>query len=118
MPQIVQSLILDLDKNSEDECKLIPTNCPWILTSKDESLTVIVTCLKRTFNFDLRVRVVTHPPGALNVSKQLDIDDHHPLLRSLTDARNLCEAFPKPHLNSHPFDIVEELMEYLDLNFN
>ena len=35
--------------------------------------------------------------GAPNISKQIDLDDHHPLLRSLTDALHFYEAFPEPH---------------------
>ena len=31
--------------------------------------------------------------------------DHHPLLRSLTDARKLYEIFPEPRLKTHQIDI-------------
>ena len=63
------------------------------------------------------VRVTAYQLGAANISKQIDLDDHHPSLRSLTDALHLYEAFPEPHLNSHQLKISEELMEYLHFKF-
>ena len=83
-----QNLTLDLDDLPENECKHIPLKCPWTITSNGESLTVIITCLKWTFNCDFCVRVTAHPQGAPNFPKQIDLGDHHPLLRSLTDALN------------------------------
>ena len=114
MPQNVGNLILDLDEIPEDECKHFPLNCPWTITSRNESLTVIITCLKWTFNYDFCVRVTAHPQGAPNVSKQIDLDDQHPFPRSLTDALNLYEVFPEPHLITHQIDVLEELIEYLE----
>ena len=32
------------------------------------------------------------------------------MLRSLSDALNLYEAFPEPHLNSHQLELLEELI--------
>ena len=117
MPQNVGSSTLDLDDLPENECKDIPVNCPWTITSRYESLTVIITCVKRTFSYDFCVRVTAHPQGAPNVPKQIDLDDHHLLLRSLTDALYIYEVSPERHLNPHRFDILEELIEYLDLKF-
>ena len=120
MPQKFESSILDLDKIPEDECKRFPLNCPWTISFKDESLTVIITCSKWTFSYDFCVRVTALPqgaPGVSNVSKQIDLDDHHRLLRCLTDALNLYKAFPEPHLNTHQLDIVEVLLGYLNLKF-
>ena len=91
--------------------------CHWTITSKDESLTVTITYLKWTFNYDFRLRVTAHPQGAPIVSKQINLGDHHPRRRSLTDALNLHEAFPEPHLKPHQIDILEELIEVLDLNY-
>ena len=101
----------------KNECKHVPLKCPWIITSKDETLTVIITCLKWTFNYDFWIRVTVHPEGDSDLSKQIDPDDHHSLLKSLSDAPNLYEDFPEPHLNSFQIDILEELMEYLYLKF-
>ena len=67
-------------------------------------------CLKWTFNFEFCVRVTASPLGARNVFEQKDLDDRHPLLRSLTDALHLYEAFPEPHLNSHLLEHLKELM--------
>ena len=113
MPQKFESSITHLDELPEEECKHIPLNCRWSITSQDTNLIVIITCLKWSSNYEFCVRVTAYPLGAPNISKHLDLDDHHPLLRSLTDALNLYEAFPEPHLNSHQLECLEELKEYL-----
>ena len=118
MPQKFESLITNLVEIPEEECKHIPLTCLWPITSKDAILTVIITCLKWSFNYDFCVRVTAYPLGAAKVSRQIDIDDHHPLLRSLTDAFNLYEVFPEPPLNPYQLEVLEELREYLDLKFN
>ena len=119
MPQNFESPILDLDEIPEDECKYLPLNCVWTSTSDDVSLTVIKTCLKRTCNSDFCVRLTAYPLGVPNVSKQIDLDDHHLLLRScaVTHALNLFEVFLEPPLNAYQLEILEELIEYLDLKF-
>ena len=106
-----------LDKIPEIECKHVPLNCPWTITTKDETLTVIITCLKWTFNYDFWIRVTVHPEGNSDLSKGIDLDDDHPLLKSLSDALNLYEDFPEPHLNSFQLEISEELIENLYLKF-
>ena len=74
-------------------------------------LRVIMTCFKRTFNYDFCVLVTAYPLGAPIVTEQKDLDDHHPLLGSLTDAVNLYEAFLETHLSTHQHEISEELIE-------
>ena len=113
MPQKFESSITLLDDLPEEECKHFPLNCIWPITSQDTNLTVIITCLKWTFNFHFFVQVTAYPLGAPNISKQIDLDNHHPLLRSLTDALHLYETFLEPHLKSHQLEILEELKEYL-----
>ena len=44
--------------------------------------------------FEFCVRVTAYHLGAPKTSKQIDLDDHHPLLRTLADALHLYEAFP------------------------
>ena len=110
MPQKFESSITHLDELPEEECKHIPLNCIWPITYQDTNLTVTITCLKWTFNFEFCVRVTAYPLEAPNISKLIDLDDHPPLHRSLTDALHLYEAFPQPHLNSHQLKILEELM--------
>ena len=117
MPKKFERSITHLDELPEEECKHIPLNCIWPINSQDTNLTVIITCLKWTFNFEFCVRVSAYQLGAPNISKQIDLDDHHPLLRSLTDALHLYEAFPETHLTSHQLENLEELMEYLHFNF-
>ena len=117
MPQKFENSITHLDELPEEECKHIPLNCIWPIAFPDTNLTVIITCLKWTFNFEFCVRVTAYPLGTPNISKQVDLDDHHPLIRSLTDALHLYEAFPERHLNSHQLENLEELMEYLHFKF-
>ena len=117
MPKKIESSITHLDELPEEGCKHIPLNCIWPITSQDTKLTVIITCLKWTFIFEFCVRVTAYQLGAPNISKQIDLDDHHPLLRSLTDALHLFEGFPEPLLNSHQLEHLEELMEYLHFKF-
>ena len=106
-----------MDELPEEDCKHIPLKCIWPITYQDTNLKVIITCLTWTFSLEFCVQVTTYQLGAPNVSKQRDLDDHHPLLRSLTDALHLYEAFLEPHLNSHQIEILEKLMEYLHLKF-
>ena len=117
MPQKLESSITHLDELPEEECKHNPLNSLWPMTSQDTNLTVIKTCLKWTFNFEFCVRVTAYQLGALNIPKQIDLDDHNPVLRSLTDAVNIHEACPEHHLNSHKLQDLEELMEYLHFKF-
>ena len=117
MPKRLEDSITHLDELPEEECKHIPLNCIWPITSQDTNQTVIITCLKWTFHLEFCVRVTTYQLGAPNISKQIDLDHHHPPLRSLTDALHLYEAFAGPHLNSHQLQNWEELMEYLHFKF-
>ena len=117
MPKKFESSITHLDDLPEEECNHIPLNCIWPITSQDTNLTVIITCLKWTFKFEFCVRVTAYQLGAPNISKQIDLDNHHPLLRSLTDALHFHEAFPEPHLISHQLESLEVLMEYLHFKF-
>ena len=112
-----ESLILDSDELHENEWQHNPLHCSGTKTSKDEHLKVIITCLKRTFNYDFCIRVTAHPQGVSNVLKQKDVDDHHSLLRSLTDALKLYEVSPEPHLNTHQLDTEGGVIEYMELNF-
>ena len=118
MPQMFESSITNSDEIHEDECKHLPLNCVWTITSKDASLTAIIICLKWTSNHDLCLRVTAYPLEMPNVSKHIDQDDHHPLLRSLIHAHKIYEVFSQPHLSPYRFECLEELKEYLDLKFN
>ena len=40
-----------------------------------------------------------------------------PGLKSLSEALNVYEVFPEPHLNSFQLEILEEPIEYLYLKF-
>ena len=116
MPHKLENLPRNWD-DIEDECQHIPLNCPWTITSQDVTLTVVITCLtltvvitclKWTFNCDFWIRITAHP----NFSKQRDINKHHPLLASLSEALNDYEDFPEPHLN-YQLHILGELLDSL-----
>ena len=112
MTQKSENLSLNWD-DIDGECQFIPLNCPWTITSGNETLTVVTTCLKWTFNYDLRIRVTAHPEGNHNISKQIDISKHNPLLVSLSEALDDYEDFPEPHLNSYQLHIFVELLDSL-----
>ena len=52
MPKKFESSITHLDDLPEEEYNHIPLNCIWPISSQDTNLTVIITCLKRTYNFE------------------------------------------------------------------
>ena len=59
-----------------------------------------------------------HPEGSPNISKQIDINKHNPLLVSLSEALDDYENDPEPHLNSYQLHILEELLESLFQRYN
>ena len=97
----------------DDECQHIQFNCPWTITSGNETLTVVITCLKWTFNYDFWIRVTAHPEGNPNISKQKDINKDNPLLESLSEALDEYEDFPEPHFDSYQLHILGELLDSL-----
>ena len=59
MPKKIESSITHSDDLPEEECRHIPLNCIWPITSQDTNQTVIITFLKWTINFEFCVRVTT-----------------------------------------------------------
>ena len=80
MPKKSESSLTHLDDLPEEECNHSPLNCFWPITSQDTNQTVIITCLKWTFNFAFCVQVTTYQLGTPHISKPIDLDHHHPLL--------------------------------------
>ena len=105
MPQKFENLPLNWD-DIDDDCQHIPLNCKWTIISENETLTVVITCLKWTFNYDFWIRVTAHPEGNPNISKQIDNNRHNPLLESLSEPLEGYENFLKPHLNSSYLHIL------------
>ena len=87
MPHKIENLPPNWD-DIEDKCQHIPLNCSWTITSEAETLTVVITCLKWIFNYDLRIRVTAHPEGKSNFLKQIHFIKHHPLIASASEALN------------------------------
>ena len=112
MPQKSENLPPNWD-DIDDECQHIPLNCPWTITSENETLTVVIKCMKCTFNYDFYIRVTAHPERNPSISQQIVIIKHNPLLVSLSEAQDDCEVFPEPHLNSCQLHILGELIDSL-----
>ena len=79
MPQKFGNLPPNWD-DIEHDCQHIPLNCPWTINSGDEIVTVVITCFKWTFNYDFWRRMTAHSEGDANISKQIDVNKHNPLL--------------------------------------
>ena len=97
----------------KEECEHISLTCPWTIVCKDGTLEFIITSLEWTFNYDFWIRVTAHSEGNPNISKQIDIDKHHPLFESLSEALNDYVKLPEPHLNSLQLHILGELLDFL-----
>ena len=80
----------------DDECQHIPLNCPRTITSENKTLSVVITCLKWTFDYDFWIRVTAHPEGNPNIPKQIDISKQNPLLVSLSEALTITQIFLNP----------------------
>ena len=112
MPQKFENLPPNWDDNKE-ECQHVPLNCPWTITSEDETLAVITTCLEWTFKCDFWIKVTAFPEENAKISKRTDIQKHHPLLESLSEPLNDYVVFPELHLNSHQLHFLGELPDFL-----
>ena len=66
---------------------------------------------------DLQLRFLdtraAYPEGNPNISKQIDINKHNPLLESLSEALDEYEDFPEPHINPYQLHILGELLDSL-----
>ena len=69
-------------------------NCPWTITSNNESTTVNIHYLNWTFNYDFWIGAKSHPQGNPNASQLLDIEDFHPLFKSVATALLNYYKFP------------------------
>ena len=88
-------------------------NCPWTITTNNEGITVNITYIKWTFNYDFCIRVENHPHGSPKASQLLDIDELHPLFKSLARALLNYYELPEPHLNEFQLHVYGELMDLL-----
>ena len=97
----------------EEDCEHNSLACPWTISCNDGTPEVIITSLEWTFSHDFRIRVTAHSGGNPKILKQINIDKHHPLLESLSEALNDYVELPEPHLNSLQLHILGELLEFL-----
>ena len=117
MPQKIENFPLNWNV-IEDECQQIPLSFPWTITSEDETLQVVITCLKWTLNYDFWIRVTAHAEENPNSSKQKDLNKHNPLLEALSEALDDNEDFPEPYLNPYQLPILGELLDSLSLRYS
>ena len=87
--------------------------CPWTITTSDESIAVKVLYLKWIFNYDFWIRVEIHPQWNPKAFQLLDIDELHPLFKSLATALLMYYEFPEPHLTEFQHHVFGELMDHL-----
>ena len=88
-------------------------NCPWTITTNQESITVNIIYLKWTFNYDFWIRVEIHPQGNPTAFRLLDIDELHPIFKSLATTLLNYYEFPEPHLTDFQLHVYGELMDHL-----
>ena len=112
MPQNFENLPLNWDV-TEEGCEQISLACPWTISCKDGTLEFILTSLEWTFNHDFWTRRTAHSEGNPNILKQFNIDKHHPLLKSLSEALNDYVKLPEPHLNPLQLHFLGELLDFL-----
>ena len=88
-------------------------NCPWTISSNNDSITVNITHLKWTFTYDFWVRVENHAQGNFTASRLLNVDELHPLLKSPATALLNYYEFPESHSNEFQLHVYGELMNHL-----
>ena len=116
MPQKLDKSPTNWDK-IEDKCQHIPIICPWTIASNYENLSVIITCLEWTFNYEFWIPVTVYSEEKSQISKQVHIWEHSPLRESLSEALFKYYNFPEPHLNDYQLHIFGEFLDYLDSKF-
>ena len=87
--------------------------CSWTITTNYEIITVNIIYLNWTFNYDFWIRVEIHPQGNPKASQLLDIDELHPLFKSLATALLNYYEFPEPHLNEFQLHVYGEVVDHL-----
>ena len=88
-------------------------NCPWTITTSNESTTLNIIHLKWTFNYDFWIRLENHPQGNPKAFQLLDIDELHPLFKYLATALLKYYEFAEPHLTEFQLHVYGELMDHL-----
>ena len=88
-------------------------NCPSTITSNNESITVNIAYLKWTLSYDLWIRVEVYPQGNPTASQLSEIDQLHPLFKSLATALLSYYEFPELHLNEFQLHVYGELVDHL-----
>ena len=91
-------------------------NCPWTITTPNESFTVNIIYLKWTFNYDFWIRAEIYSQGNPKASQLLDIGDLHPLFKFLATALLKYYEFPEPNLTDFQLHVYGELMDHLSYN--
>ena len=112
MPQNFENLPPNWD-DIKEYCENTSLACPWTISCKDGTLEFIITSLEWTFNHDFWIRVTAHSEGNPNILNQINLDKHHSLLESLSEALNDYVELPEPNPNSLQLHILGELLDFL-----
>ena len=74
--------------------------------------------LEMDLQLSLWIRLTAHPERNSNISKQIDIKKHNPLLVSLSETLDYYEDFLEAHLNSYQIHVLGELLDSLFWRYN
>ena len=88
-------------------------NCPWTITSNNDSITVTITYLKWTSSYDFWIREEIHPRWNPTISKFLENRRTSPFVQICTMALLNYYKFPEPHLNEFQLHVYGKLMDHL-----
>ena len=99
MHQKLGSTVPDCE-NLNDKYQQFPPEYPWTITSIDDRLTVIITCLNWTFNYNFWIRVTAHAQGDPNTSEQIVISEYNFLLKLPSEAPYNYDISSEHQLNS------------------
>ena len=114
MPHPINQNLVVWNTLTDDGFDEIPHfNCPWTITTSNQSIAVNIIYLEWTFNYGFWIRVEIHPQGNPKASQLLDIDELHPLLKSLGTALLNFYEFSEHHLNEFQLHVYGELVEHL-----
>ena len=88
-------------------------NCPWTITSNNDSLAVNITYLKWTFRYEFWTRMEIQAQGNATTSQLQNLYEHHPLFKSPATAILNYQEVLEPHLNEFQLHAYGESMDHL-----
>ena len=93
-------------------------NCPWTITTNNESITVKITYLKWTFRYDYWIRVKNQPQENSDASQLFDKTELPSLFKSLATALLNYYELPQRHLKEFQLLVIGEFLDHLSYKVN